>query len=73
VSIADASGNQTARPLMSLERRRFIAAIAGSVLAAPLAAGAQQAGKVYRIGVLANEPSPMWEAFRAAAEGTRLR
>ena len=37
---------------MSLERRRFLVAIAGGLLAAPLAAEAQQAGKVYRIGFL---------------------
>jgi len=36
-----------------MDRRRFIGAlVGGSILAAPLAAGAQQAGKVYRIGVL---------------------
>jgi len=46
-----------------VNRRAFVTGL-GAVLAAPRAAGAQQAGKVYRIGVLANEPSPMWEAFR---------
>jgi putative ABC transport system substrate-binding protein len=35
-----------------MERRRFIEAIAGGLVAAPLGAGAQQAGKVYRIGFL---------------------
>src|SRR5262245_53718375 len=35
-----------------LGRRRFITALAGCLLAAPLAAEAQQAGKVYRIGFL---------------------
>src|SRR5262250_1490239 len=40
-----------------LGRRRFMAAIAGGLLAAPLGAGAQQAGKVYHIGVLANYPT----------------
>src|SRR5215471_15660807 len=45
--------SQTARPLMSLGRRRFLAAVAGSLLAAPLAAGAQQpSGKVPRVGVV---------------------
>jgi putative ABC transport system substrate-binding protein len=38
--------------------------MAGGLLAAPLTAEGQQTGKVYRIGVLANEPSPMWEALR---------
>jgi putative tryptophan/tyrosine transport system substrate-binding protein len=35
-----------------MERRRFIEVIAGGLLAAPLAASAQQAGKVPRIGFL---------------------
>src|SRR5713226_2606710 len=34
-----------------MERRTFLTVIAGGLLAAPLAAGAQQAGKVYRIGL----------------------
>ena len=46
-----------------MDRRVFLGTLGGGLLAAPLAAEAQ-AGKVYRIGVLANEPSPMWEAFR---------
>ena len=33
-------------------RRVFIGTLAGALLAAPLAASAQQAGKVYRIGVV---------------------
>jgi hypothetical protein len=36
-----------------MERRRFIEVIAGGLLAAPLAVEAQQAGKVWRIGILA--------------------
>ena len=36
----------------SMRRRTFMALLAGSVLAAPLGAGAQQPGKVYRIGWL---------------------
>ncbi len=35
-------------------RRAFICTLAGGLLAAPLAAQAQQAGKVYRIGVLSS-------------------
>jgi hypothetical protein len=35
-----------------MERRTFIGIFAGSLLAVPLAALAQQPGKVYRIGVL---------------------
>ncbi len=39
-----------------MDRRTFIGGVAGSLLAAPLAAPAQQAGKVYRVGIL--EPIP---------------
>ena len=35
-----------------MDRRTFRGTLAGSVLAAPLAAGAQSAGKIYRIGYL---------------------
>jgi ABC-type uncharacterized transport system substrate-binding protein len=35
-----------------MERRTFLAMIPGSLLAAPLAAAAQQAEKIYRIGML---------------------
>jgi putative ABC transport system substrate-binding protein len=35
-----------------MNRRAFIGTLAGGLFAAPLAAGAQQAGKVYRIGFL---------------------
>jgi putative ABC transport system substrate-binding protein len=41
-----------------MDRRRFIGTLAGGLLAAPLAAGVQQAGKVYRIGVLSPGASP---------------
>ncbi len=52
-----------------MERRRFIAVMAGGVLAPPRAAEAQQAGKVYRIGLLDfSAPDPArqawWTAFR---------
>jgi hypothetical protein len=33
-----------------LKRRAFLGVIAGGLLAAPLAAEAQQAGKIYRVG-----------------------
>ncbi len=49
-----------------MNRRVFLSAVTGGLLAAPLAAGAQQAGKVYRIGVLspgAAPPGPL-EALR---------
>jgi putative ABC transport system substrate-binding protein len=53
-----------------ISRRAFLGTVAGAVLAAPLAAGAQQTGKVYRIGWLAIAPpnpgnSSVWDAFIA--------
>jgi putative ABC transport system substrate-binding protein len=51
-----------------VDRRAFIGTLAGGLLGAPLAAGAQQAGKVPRIGFLsATSPSdrpPLLDAFR---------
>jgi ABC-type uncharacterized transport system substrate-binding protein len=44
-----------------MNRRAFITGL-GAALAAPLAAEAQQAGKVHRIGIL--EYSALWEPFR---------
>ena len=52
-----------------MNRRAFVTGL-GAVLAAPLAAEAQPAGKFYRIGVISNIPpttpevSRNWEAFR---------
>src|SRR5437879_4347861 len=43
-------------------RRAFISGVTLGVLAVPLAAEPQQAGRVYRIGIL--EYSPIWEPFR---------
>jgi hypothetical protein len=40
-----------------MRRREFIKLIASSAVACPLAARAQQPGKVYRIGFLANDPN----------------
>src|SRR5262245_2820408 len=55
-------------PLTALGRRRFLGAVAGSLLAAPLAAEAQQPTRVAVIGVLnpgsVNPGSPMLPAFR---------
>jgi putative ABC transport system substrate-binding protein len=55
-----------------MERRRFMGALVGGLLAAPLAAEAQQAGKVYRIGFLrVDQPPKSWvEAFQ---QGLRER
>jgi putative ABC transport system substrate-binding protein len=49
--------------------------LAGRWLAAPLAAQAQQTGKIYRIGILANIPladpegAPLWGAFIQGLQG----
>ncbi len=51
-----------------MDRRTFLSALADGLLAAPLAAGAQQAGKVPQVGILSAGPlAPRmyrWEAFR---------
>jgi hypothetical protein len=45
--------------LPGMPRRAFLATVAGGLLAAPLVVGAQQAGKVWRIGFLGNfSPTP---------------
>jgi putative ABC transport system substrate-binding protein len=50
-----------------MDRRRFLLTSLASVLATPLAAEAQQTGKVYRVGVLTGSAghTPRTEAFRA--------
>jgi hypothetical protein len=45
-----------------MDRRRFLLTSLAGALAVPLAAGAQ-AGKTYRIGVLANVSGGAWGAF----------
>jgi putative ABC transport system substrate-binding protein len=55
-----------------MDRRRFLLTSLAGALAAPLAAGAQQAGKVYRIGYLsAGGPAPLNtpDAFKDARRG----
>jgi putative ABC transport system substrate-binding protein len=55
--------------LLQMPRRAFLAITAGGLLAAPLAAGAQQSTKVFRIGILGTYPpttpefAHLWEAF----------
>jgi putative tryptophan/tyrosine transport system substrate-binding protein len=53
-----------------MERRTFLAMVSGSLLAAPLTAEAQPAGKVHRIGWISTEaqPDPFVDGFR---EGLR--
>src|SRR5258705_6045144 len=53
-----------------MDRRAFLSALSGGLLAAPLAAVAQQAGKPPRIGWLSagSQPDPFLEGFR---EGLR--
>ncbi len=49
-----------------MDRREFISAVTLSVLAAPLAGAAQQAGKVWRIGYTTTAPrtsNPIFDAF----------
>ena len=57
-----------------MDRRAFISMVGGSILAGPLAAKAQQAGKVYRIGILSGgsptRNSPHIEAFRQGLRDT---
>jgi hypothetical protein len=40
-----------------MDRRTFLAGTGAVLLAAPLTAEGQQAGRVYRIGILGNVPS----------------
>jgi len=48
-----------------MDRRGFLGTLAGGLLAAPLAAAAQQPQKIPRIGMLASSPTdPFVEAFR---------
>ncbi len=56
-----------------ITRRRFLGTLAGGLLAAPLVAEAQQAGKVWRIGLLdsASDPASVdrWKTFRERLGG----
>src|SRR5260370_2206100 len=57
-----------------INRRAFLGRLAGGLLAAPLAAAAQQAGRGYRIGVLmdkASDPaeSRQLQVFRLGLQG----
>src|SRR5215469_16053323 len=51
---------------VTIGRRELLAAVGGAAVAWPLAARAQQQGKIPRIGII--DDAPMWNAFR---EGLR--
>ena len=54
-----------------LGRRRFMMALAGGLLAAPPAAEAQPAARVYRVGFLSPGPAPVITDRLMAALGER--
>jgi putative ABC transport system substrate-binding protein len=56
-----------------VDRRRFLLTSLAGALGAPLAAGAQQVGKVYRIGMLAAESAQTQEQFAQSAFVRTLR
>ena len=56
---------------MTLDRRRFVALTAAGVLAGPAAARAQQASRMYRIGILGNVPLADPGSARLWGEFTR--
>ena len=54
-----------------IDRRTFLGTIAAGLLTAPLAAEAQQAGKVYRVGFLWDSPAVFPDAIEAFRQGLR--
>jgi ABC-type uncharacterized transport system substrate-binding protein len=54
-----------------MDRRTFIASTVGAGLCAPLAAGTQEAGKVYRVGFLWDSPAVFPDAIEAFRQGLR--
>ena len=69
--MADSAGTRPLGP-SCLERHQFMAAIAGSVLAAPRAANAQGAAKTWRIGWLSSRTGRSDDAnFVALQNGLR--
>lgn len=56
-----------------MDRRRFVTGIVASALPTPLAAQAQRAGKIYRIGFLWDSPAVWPHALEAFRRGMRER
>jgi hypothetical protein len=54
-----------------VDRRAFIGTLTGALLAAPLAAEAQQAGKMPRIGILSPASTSATPVFEALRRGLR--
>src|SRR5437867_13344056 len=54
-----------------MERRTFLAIVAGGLLAAPLAVEAQHTGKVYRVGFLWDSPAVWRHALEGFRQGLR--
>lgn len=54
---------------MKLKTLLVVVTLALGILAAPLAAGAQQAGKVYRVGFLWDSPTVFPDAIEAFRQG----
>jgi len=54
-----------------MDRRMFLVTLTGSLLAAPLAAERQQAGKVYRIGLLSGGSAALPDPLRSSEDKLR--
>jgi putative ABC transport system substrate-binding protein len=54
-----------------MDRRTFMASMVGAVLSAPLAAQAQEAGKIYRVGFLWDSPAVWPHALEGFRQGLR--
>ena len=56
-----------------MNRRTFLCGLALGALSAPLAGEAQQAGKPWRIGLLANFETPGWEGLEHAEQNRQAK
>jgi hypothetical protein len=70
-ALPDRAASGPVTPL--LDRRVFIGTLAGALLAAPLAAEAQPAGKVYRIAYVSPGSRAEARVFDALRQGLRER